>query len=97
MVSPRSGRCTHGKETWYTLYRTLDGPKGESGLVRKILLPPEFDPRNVQSVESRFPGPLLYQYILDTGLVMSTNFITSLPDLYFVLVFKVNILYLSAV
>ena len=30
------------------------GPQGRSGQVRKISLPPEFDPRTVQPVASRY-------------------------------------------
>ena len=48
-------RFTPRKETWYPLYRRLDGPEGRSGRVRKILLHPTpgFDPRTVQPVASR--------------------------------------------
>ena len=38
----------------YPLYRRLGGPQGRSGRVRKILSPPGFDPRTVQSVASRY-------------------------------------------
>jgi hypothetical protein len=38
----------------YTLYRRLGGPQGRSGRVRKISLPPGFDPRTVQPVASRY-------------------------------------------
>jgi hypothetical protein len=38
----------------YPLYRRLGGPQGQSGRVRKILLPPGFDPRKVQHVASRY-------------------------------------------
>jgi len=38
----------------YTLYRRLGGPQGRSGQVRKISPPPEFDPRTVQPVASRY-------------------------------------------
>ena len=41
-------------KTRYPLYRRLDGPQGQSGLVRKILPPPGFDPRAVQPVASRY-------------------------------------------
>ena len=36
------------------LYRRLGGPQGRSGQVRKISPPPEFDPRTVQPVASRY-------------------------------------------
>ena len=42
------------KETRYALHRRLGGLQGRSGRVRKISSPPEFDPRNVQPVTSRF-------------------------------------------
>ena len=41
-------------KTRYPLYRRLCGPRGRSGLVRKIRLPRGFDPRNVQPVASRY-------------------------------------------
>jgi hypothetical protein len=34
--------------------RRLEGPQGRSGQVRKISRPPEFDPRTVQPVVSRY-------------------------------------------
>jgi len=40
------------------LYRRLGGPQGRSGRVQKISPPPGCDPRTVQSVASRYPGPL---------------------------------------
>jgi len=36
------------------LYRRLGGPQGRSGQVRKISLPPGFDPRTVQPLASRY-------------------------------------------
>jgi len=44
---------THGK-TRYPLYRMLNGTQDRSGQVRKISLPPGFDPRTVQPVASRY-------------------------------------------
>ena len=41
-------------KTGYTLYGRLSGPQGHSGRVRKILPPPGFDHRTVQSVASRY-------------------------------------------
>jgi hypothetical protein len=41
-------------KTRYPLYRELGGPQGRSGQVRKISPPPEFDPRTVQPVTSRY-------------------------------------------
>jgi len=43
-------------KTRYPLYRRLGGPQGCSGRVRKILLPPGFDPRPAQPVASRYTG-----------------------------------------
>jgi hypothetical protein len=40
--------------TRYPLYRTLGGPQGRSGRVRKISPPPGFDPRIAQPVASRY-------------------------------------------
>ena len=47
------GRFTLGM-TRYPFYRRLGGPKGQSGWVRKILLPLVFDPRTVQPIASRY-------------------------------------------
>ena len=44
-------------KTQYPLYRRLGGPQGRSGQVRKIPPPQGFDPRTVQPVASRYPGP----------------------------------------
>ena len=44
---------TPGKDP-VPLYRRLGGPQGRSGRVRKISPPPEFDPRTVQPVASRY-------------------------------------------
>jgi hypothetical protein len=41
-------------KTRYPLYRRLGGPQGRSGQVWKISPPPEFDPRTVQPVASRY-------------------------------------------
>ena len=41
-------------KTRYPLCRRLGGPQGRSGQVRKISLPPGFDPRTVQPVASRY-------------------------------------------
>jgi hypothetical protein len=40
--------------TCYPLYRRLGWPQGWSGPVLKISPPPEFDPRTVQLVASRY-------------------------------------------
>ena len=41
-------------KTRYPLYRRLGGPQGRSGQARKISPLPEFDPRTVQPVASRY-------------------------------------------
>jgi hypothetical protein len=41
-------------KTRYPLCWRLGGPQGRSGRVRKISSPPEFDPRTVQPVASRY-------------------------------------------
>jgi hypothetical protein len=56
------GRFIPRKETHYPLYRRLDGPQGRTGRVRKTSLLPEFDPRPIPTVASRyidhaFPAP----------------------------------------
>jgi hypothetical protein len=52
-LTPRHGRFISGKETRYPLYRRLGGPQGWSGRVRKILTPPEFDPRTIHTPAGR--------------------------------------------
>jgi hypothetical protein len=42
------------EKTRYQLYRRLGGTQGRSGRVRKISPQPEFNPRTVQSVASRY-------------------------------------------
>ena len=44
----------HPGKTRYPLYRRLGGPHSRSGQVRKISPPPQFDPRTVQPVASRY-------------------------------------------
>jgi len=48
------GRSLPPGKTRYLLYRSLGGPQGRSGQVRKISLPPGFDPRTVHPVASRY-------------------------------------------
>ena len=54
VVNVTTDRFTPWKESRYPLYRRLGGPQGRYGRVRKISLPPGFDPRTVQPVASRF-------------------------------------------
>ena len=75
----RPGRFLPPGKTWYPLYRRLGGPKARSGQVRKISIPPGFDPRTVQPVASRYTDyatqlatkPITYTIPGDT-LVFST-------------------------
>jgi len=57
----------------YPLYRSLIGPQGRSGRVRKVSPLPGFDPRTVQPVASRYtdwaiPAPRLHGLILIMSL-----------------------------
>jgi hypothetical protein len=64
----RPGRSIPPGKTRYLLYRRLSGPQGRSGQVRKISLPPGFDPRTVQPLASRYtvyvtqPTCVIYVY-----------------------------------
>ena len=50
----RPGRSLPPGNPRYPLYRRLCGPQDRFGQVRKISPPPEFDPRTVQPVASRY-------------------------------------------
>jgi hypothetical protein len=50
----RSSRSLPPGNTRYPLYGRLGGLQGQSGEMRKTPLPPEFDPRTVQLVASRY-------------------------------------------
>ena len=77
-------------KTQYPLYRRLGGPQGRSGRMRKISLPPEFDPRTLQPVASRCTGShkmykihvylyiYIYIYILHSGPASSVGITTEL-------------------
>jgi hypothetical protein len=54
MVSHYAPAALPPGKTRYPFYRTLGGPQGRSGHVRKIYLLPGFDPRTVQPVASRY-------------------------------------------
>jgi len=61
------GALSPGKNR-YPLYRRLGGSHGRSGRVRKISIPPGFDPRIVQSLASHcteyaISAQLLYTHI----------------------------------
>ena len=51
--APRPGRFTPWKESRYPFYRRLVGPQVRFDRMRKISLPPGFDPQTAQLVESR--------------------------------------------
>ena len=50
----RPGRSLPPGKSRYLLYRSLGGPQGRSGQVRKISPPRRFDPRTVQLIASRY-------------------------------------------
>ena len=50
----RPGHYLPPEKTRYPLHRRLGGPQGRFGQVRKISPQPEFDPRTVQRVASRY-------------------------------------------
>ena len=62
-------------KTRYALYRRLGGPQGPSGRVRKISLPPAFDPRTVHPVASRYTdwAILAHEFILADGQKNALN------------------------
>jgi len=66
----RPGRSLPPGKTRCPLYRRLCGPQGRSAQVRKISLPPGFDPRTVQPVASRYTDylqiGLLYIFLSNT-------------------------------
>ena len=65
--TPRPGRFT-SRNTRYPLYRRLGLPQGRSGRVRKISPPTVFDPRTVQFVASRYPGPMFATFTVCSSL-----------------------------
>ena len=75
----RPGRYLPPGKTRYPLYGWLGGPQGRSGQVRKIPLPPGFDPRAVQPVAIRYTDyatRLTDTYIeLEIFIVASRGFI----------------------
>ena len=57
-------RFTPGRKTGYPLHRRLvSGQKGQSELLRKILLPPGVDPTTIQPVVSRYTEYVIPAYI----------------------------------
>jgi hypothetical protein len=61
------------KETLYPLYRWLGGPQCRSGRVRKITLPPGFDPRTTQPVACRYTAYVILTHLAST--FRSPNFV----------------------
>ena len=53
-AASRSGRNLPPGKTRYPFYRSLGGPQGRFGQVRKVSPPPGFDPQTVQSAGSRY-------------------------------------------
>jgi len=75
---PRPGRFTPNK-TRHTLYRRLGGPQDRSWRVQKISPAPEFDPRTVEPVVSRYtdwtiPAHRGKTNIWKNASLLSTNF-----------------------
>ena len=74
----RPGHSLPLGKTRYPLYRRLGGPQGQSGQVRKISLPPGFDPRTVQPIASRYttcatrPHTTEYIYLIFCHSVLYT-------------------------
>ena len=73
-LTPRPGRFTPGKETRYPLYRRLGGLQGRFGRVRKISLPPGFDPRTVQPVASWYAEWAIIVLTLDIATCCGKKF-----------------------
>jgi hypothetical protein len=76
-LAPPPAALPPGK-TRYPLYRRLGGPQGRSGWMRKISSPPEFDPRTVQPVESRYththatyilPNNYIFFYLINSEVI----------------------------
>jgi hypothetical protein len=59
--TPRPGRFTAEKETWYSFYRRLRGPESQSGRVWKIS-----PPTGIQSLDR--PGRIESPYRLKYGV-----------------------------
>ena len=53
-LTPRPGRYNPGKESRYPFYRRLGGHQCRCGQIRQNSPTPEFDPRTVQPVASRY-------------------------------------------
>jgi len=64
-------------KTRYPLCRRLGGPQGRSGRVRKISPAPEFDPRTVQPLASRYTDGAIPAHTL--SLCTSVNVTDQVP------------------
>jgi len=70
----RPGRSLPPGKTQYRLYRRLGGPQGRSGQVRKISPPPEFNPRTVQPITSRYTDYATRPTIIIVIIIISLIF-----------------------
>jgi hypothetical protein len=70
--TPRPGRLNPWKETGYPLYWRLGRPKGRSERVRKISLPPGFDPRTFQAAAILYTGYSIPAHELQTKVYKNT-------------------------
>ena len=64
----------------YLFYRRLGGPEGGSGRVLKILTPPGFDPRTVQSVANLYIDCAIPAHKYVRKLLYSTFFPASVSS-----------------
>jgi len=61
--TPRTGRFTPGKESRWPFYRQLGGRPGPFRMRGETSPPPEFDPRTVQSVASRYTDSAIHSML----------------------------------
>ena len=73
LSTPRPSCFIPGKETRYLLYRRLGGPQGRSGQVRNISPPPEFEPRTIQPVASRYTDWAIQAHLNSPSLCHKDN------------------------
>jgi hypothetical protein len=59
-------------KTQYPFYRRFGGPQDRSGPVQKISPPPEFDPRTVQPVASRYTDWAIETHAVTGGIILKT-------------------------
>jgi hypothetical protein len=68
VVNAHAPAALHPGKTRYPLYKRLGDLRGRSGRVREISPAPEFDPRTVQPVASRYTDWAIAAH-LDVGKV----------------------------